>query len=149
MFYVKKAFIQLRDNQSLTVNRKDAQTLYNQTRTRKPLATLLLTDFDRTIHPDLPGPVTIEKHAVLFIAYTEDAEANHYSEEIRNKWKEILKLTDVKDDGGCDWFTDGKNTYIGDETWKVSEDPYIASLLLKVQELEDKLDAHLKGDKHV
>lgn len=145
MYYVKNALVQLLDGFSFVVGRKDAQLLYSWEDNESPI---VLTDFDRSIHQDMGGPVKIRKDAILFIAYTEDQEANRFSQEIDDKWKKIVQETGVKDDGGLDWFTDGQNTYIGSEEWMVSEDPRVAQLLLEVQDLEDKLEAHLRGERY-
>lgn len=60
---------------------------------------LLLTDFDKETHPNIEGPLAIENHAIVYIAYTEDKEANDLYKKIGRKWEEIGSLTNVKDDG--------------------------------------------------
>jgi hypothetical protein len=146
MFYVKRARIQLVDGHSFTVGRKDAQWLYSLKVEEEPI---ILSDFDPSVHPDMTGLVEIPRNAILYITYMEDKEANYFVKQIQRKWKEIIAETGVNDDSGCDWFTDGKNTYIGSEDWKVSEDLYVARLLIEIEDLEDRLDKHLKGESYV
>ncbi|MGF7535035.1 hypothetical protein AAGG74_15300 [Bacillus mexicanus] len=44
-------------------------------------------------------------------------------------WKIILRETKVNDDAGCDWFTIGNKTFIGDLDWQVSSKKEVADLV--------------------
>lgn len=43
--------------------------------------------------------------------------------------KVVLRELGNIDDAGCSWLTDGDDTYIGDQEWKVSSDSNIARLV--------------------
>ena len=39
------------------------------------------------------------------------------------------------DDAGCDWFTVGDNTYVGDVDWHISSNPEVAKLVNAINSL--------------
>ncbi|MBY0157292.1 hypothetical protein [Cytobacillus oceanisediminis] len=55
-------------------------------------------------------------------------------------WEIVLRETGVEDDAGCDWFTIGDNTYIGNVDWLVSVDSEIAELINAINCLKCRLE---------
>ncbi|MCY9237057.1 hypothetical protein CHCC20491_1879 [Bacillus paralicheniformis] len=54
---------------------------------------------------------------------------------LNQMWDIVLRETQVEDDAGCDWFTLGDDTYIGDTDWLVSSDKEVAKLVNAINAL--------------
>lgn len=129
--------IQLKDGHQFHVEQHSAaQGLYE--------SEIQNTHDDLFIH-NADGPIRIPRHAILFIAFVEDAKANQLYHQTQTKWDEITSIIGKIDDAGMEWFTDGTSTFIGSEEWKVSDDPHVAELLLQIGELEDQLETIRNG----
>ncbi|KIU04578.1 hypothetical protein SC09_contig8orf00257 [Bacillus subtilis] len=55
---------------------------------------------------------------------------------LNQMWDIVLRETQVEDDSGCDWFTIGDNTYIGDTDCHVSSNKEVAELVNAINALE-------------
>ncbi len=55
-------------------------------------------------------------------------------------WNIVLGETEIKDDAGCDWFTIGDNTYIGNVDWLVSTNEEVAELINAINALNGRLE---------
>lgn len=62
-------------------------------------------------------------------------------------WEIVLRETKINDDAGCDWFTVGDFTYIGDVDWEVSNKKEVAELVNAINALNGRLS--LIDDKEV
>lgn len=143
--FIRSAYIQLKHGGYIRVDRQEAQRLFERER-EESIDTgklVIMSAWDSSLLKN-EGPIVIPASSISFIAFEVDEEAERLEQTIRAKWEEIIRLTGVDDDAGCDWFTDGQNTYIGSEDWKVSNDPYVAKLLIEIEDLEDQLSA-LRG----
>ena len=54
---------------------------------------------------------------------------------LEQMWQIVLRETGVDDDSGCDWFTRGSTTFIGDIDWVVSEKEEVANLVNAINAL--------------
>ncbi|WP_195536353.1 hypothetical protein [Bacillus paralicheniformis] len=54
---------------------------------------------------------------------------------LNQMWDIVLREIQVEDDAGCDWFTLGDDTYIGDTDWLVSSDKEVAELVNAINAL--------------
>ncbi|RAL21098.1 hypothetical protein [Thermoflavimicrobium daqui] len=139
MHYVESVSIVLLDDMDFKITGKEAQRIYQE---------LNHQDFSSVRIELNEQVIIIPRESIVYIVFRPNRRANRIQNEIDQTWEKVFRLTGVKDDDDADWYVQENITYLGYR--KVSDDPKVADLLIRLEYLQEQLESILfeEGEGH-